>query len=117
MLSLCSRAYIPQKKDSEKLHMLGVSVTDLLNTLEHNIPRPLEGSRLQLTLAYDNLPEEALEEFKKMSEEQAQKTLLLLNDWLSKQDRTVNPSVTGHGRYRAGLGMYYFEESINKEEK
>jgi hypothetical protein len=117
MLSLCSKAYIPQKSDSEKLGMLGVSVTDLLNTLEHNIPRPHEDSRLQLTLAYDNLPEEALKEFKTMSEEHAQKTLLLLNNWLSKQDRTVNPSVTGHGRYRAGLGMYYFEESINKEEK
>jgi len=117
MLSLLSSAYIPQKSDSEKLVLLGVSVADLLNTLEHNIPRPLEDSRLQLTLAYDNLPEEALEEFKKMSEEHAQKTLLLLNDWLSKQDRTVNPSVSGRGRYRAGLGMYYFEESINKEEK
>jgi len=117
MLSLCSKAYIPQKSDSEKLGMLGVSVTDLLNTLEHNIPRPLEDSRLQLTLAYDNLPEEALEEFKKMSEEHAQNTLLLLNDWLSKQDRSVNPSVLGHGRYRAGLGIYYFEEPINKEEK
>jgi hypothetical protein len=98
--------------------LLGVSVTDLLNTLEHNIPRPLEESRLQLALAYDNLPEEALEEFKNMSEEQTQKTLLLLlNDWLSKQDRTVNLSVSGHGRYRAGLGVYYFEESINKEKK
>jgi len=117
MLSLCSRAYIPQKSDTEKLDILGVSATDLLNTLEHNIPRPLENSRLQLTLAYDNLPEETVEEFKKMSEEHAQNTLLLLNDWLSKQDRSVNPSVSGHGCYRAGLGMYYFEESINKEEK
>mgnify|MGYP000616214287 CR=1 FL=1 len=116
LLRLCSKAYIPQASDDEKLHMFGTSVTDLLNTLEHNIPCSLENSRLQLTLAYDNLPEEALAEFKTMSEEHAQQTLLTLNDWLSKQDRHISPSIKGHGRYRAGLGMYYFEETISKEE-
>ena len=59
LLKLCSKAYIPQTSDDEKLLMFGTSVTDLLNTLEHNIPCSLEDSRLQLTLAYDNLPEEA----------------------------------------------------------
>lgn len=117
LLHLCSQAYIPQASDAEKLLLLGVSATDLLNTLEHNIPCPLENSRLQLTLAYDNLPEEVLNEFKKLSEQHAQETLLKLNDWLSKQDRNINPSIKGQGRYRAGLGIYYFEESISKEEK
>lgn len=115
LLRLCSKAYIPQASNDEKLKILGTSATDLLTTLEHNIPCSLEDSRLQLTLAYDNLPKEALEEFKLMCEEHAQKTLLTLNDWLSKQDRNVTPSIKGQGRYRAGLGMYYFEETISKE--
>lgn len=112
---LSSDAYIPHKDAEAKLRVLGESASDLIGTIEHNMQHELEKSRLQLTLAYNNLPQEALIEFKQLSEQHAHQTLRLLNDWLAKQDRDVNPSAQGSGRYRAGLGIYYFEESIQEE--
>jgi hypothetical protein len=38
-----------------------------------------------------------------------------LNKSFSKQDRDVNPSVKGSGRYQVGVGIYYFEESLDEE--
>lgn len=106
---LSSDAYIPHKDAAEKLKILGESASDLIRTIEHNMQHELDQSRLQMTLAYNNLPQEALSEFKQLSEHHAHQILLLLNDWLAKQDRDVNPSIEGTGRYRAGLGIYYFE--------
>jgi len=34
--------------------------------------------------------------------------ILLLSKLGQLTSASVNPSVSGHGRYRAGLGMYYF---------
>lgn len=117
---LSSDAYIPHKDAAEKLRILGESTSDLIGTIEHNMAHELSASRLQMTLAYNNLPQEALAEFKQLSERHAHQTLLLLNDWLAKLDRDMNPSIEGTGRYRAGLGIYYFEspdqEDSNRED-
>ena len=118
-LRLCAKAYIPQNSNVQKLQMLGESTADLLSTLDHNLQNSLDESRLQLTLAYDNLPKEALEAFQKLSEEHAHNTLMVLNRWLSQQDRDVNPLAKGNQRFRAGLGIYYFEapyEEGNKDD-
>jgi len=53
-----------------------------------------------------------LPEFRDHSSEQAQALLERLDRWLAEHDRDTNPRVTGTGRLRAGVGIYYFEEQL-----
>ncbi len=110
MISLVIGGYIPELDESKKIEILGDAAEDLLKTLSHNLQNSGEKAHLQLTLAYNNLPYEILDEFRSMSKQDALKLLQELNTWISKHDRDVNPDSVGTGRYRAGLGVYYFEE-------
>ena len=113
---LLIRAYIPEGSDADKLHILGTDVGHLISTIDHNLkPDPI-GPLLQLKVAYDNLPDEVLPEFRKLSAKRAQALLESLDRWLAKRDRDVTPTVKGSGRNQAGLGVYYFEEPYPKEE-
>ena len=61
---------------------------------------------------YDNLPLEALEEFRKLSAAQSQQLLEHLDKWLARHDRDSHSAVRGSGRMRTGVGIYYFEEDL-----
>jgi hypothetical protein len=53
------------------LKILAESGADLLESMDHNLSRPTEPSRLQLQVAYDNLPLESVQSFRSMSRDQA----------------------------------------------
>ncbi len=115
-VTLVSNGYVPAGSDEELLRLSGNSINDLLCTIDHNFSKEAELTRLQLSVAYDDVPANGVELFRELSQE---KSLALLNDldqFLSKQDRSVNPSVAGEGRYRTGLGIYYFEEPVAEPE-
>ncbi len=112
---LLTRAYVPAADASDKISILGTDVSGLLATIDHNLQCPPGEARFQRKVAYDNLPEEAILEFKKFSGSQAQKLLEKLDRWLSARDRDVNPKVKGTGRMVAGVGIYYFEDSHEGE--
>jgi hypothetical protein len=115
-VSLLVRAYIPESSDADKLHILGTDVGHLIKTIDHNLkPDPI-GPLFQRKVEYDNLPEEVLPEFRKLSVKRAQALLEKLDRWLAQRDRDVTPTVKGTGRNRAGLGIYYFEEPYTEEE-
>lgn len=113
---LISRAYIPKGSEAEGLHILGTDVGHLISTIDHNLrPGPI-GPLFQRKVAYDNLPDEVLPSFRKLSAQKAQTLLEGLDRWLAKRDRDVAPEVEGAGRNRAGLGIYYFEEPYSNGE-
>ena len=114
---LLTRAYIPEGIDADKLHILGTDVGHLISTIDHNLRSDPIGPFCQLKVAYDNLPDEVLPGFRKLSAKRAQALLESLDQWLAKRDRDVTPSVKGSGRNQAGLGVYYFEESYPNEGK
>ncbi len=114
-IRLLSRAYIPRTSDLDKIEILGVDVSDLIYTLDHNLQRGAADPFFQRKVMYDNLPAEAIGEFRALSTVQAQALLEKLDQWLSKHDRDVNSSVTGVGRMRAGIGIYYFEQDMEKQ--
>ena len=116
MVCLLTRAYVPESSDADKLHILGTDVGYLISTIDHNLKRDPIGPFLQLKVAYDNLPDEVLPAFRKLSATRAQVLLESLDRWLAKRDRDVAPKVKGSGRNRAGLGVYYFEEPFPNEE-
>lgn len=110
-IGLLSRAYVPSTSEVDKLNILGEDVADLIATIDHNLQRSDGSVRFQRKVMYDNVPEEALVEFRALSAVQAQAMLEKMDKWLSQHDRDVNPSQTGTGRMRTGMGIYYFEEN------
>ena len=110
-IALLKKAYIPEKREAEKIHILGTDVGHLVSTIGHNLNSDRPAARFQRKVSYDNLPDEALPAFRNLSAKRAQKLLEHLDEWLASNDRDTNPAVEGTGRNMAGLGIYYFEES------
>ncbi|MEZ5535718.1 MAG: DUF6502 family protein [Thiolinea sp.] len=108
---LLADAYIPHNDEQEQLSILGQDVSLLISTIEHNLQSGPDDLYFQRKVRYDNLPVEALKEFKKIAGRKSMDLLLELNDWLAEHDRDSNPAVSGHGKMSAGIGVYYFEEA------
>jgi len=113
---LLTRAYIPKSSEAGKLHILGTDVGHLISTIDHNLKTDPIGPFFQRKVAYNNLPDEILTEFRELSAKKAQKLLESLDQLLARHDRDVTPMVKGTGRNRAGLGIYYFEEPYSNGE-
>lgn len=114
---LRKKAYIPENSQADKLHILGTDVGHLISTIDYNLESNATQARFQRKVSYDNLPDEALPAFRKLSAKQAQKLLEKMDEWLAENDRDLNPSSNGTGRNQAGLGIYYFEEPYAVEEE
>ena len=108
-IRLQARFYVPEQSEADKLHILGTDTADLIATIAHNLNAHHE-PRFQRKVMYDNVPEEAVHEFKQLSASRAQAFLEDTDRWLSQKDRDVNPSLNGTGRKRVGIGIYYFED-------
>jgi hypothetical protein len=118
-VKLIARSYVPATGSSEKVYMLGTDVADLITTIDHNIQFDKQDGtstpRFQRKVMYDNLPTEAVDQFKKLSAVRSQQLIEEFDRWLAEHDRDMNPAVTGEGRLRAGVGIYYFEEALSQE--
>jgi Family of unknown function (DUF6502) len=113
-IRLLSRAYVPRTSDLDKLEILGTDVSDLIHTIDHNLQHGAVNPFFQRKVMYDNLPAEAVSKFRDLAAEQAQTLLETMDQWLSQRDRDVNSSVRGTGRMRSGVGIYYFEETLEQ---
>lgn len=114
-IRLLTRVYIPRASDTAKLGILGSDVSYLIGTIDHNLQGHVESPpRFQRKVMYDNVPVEALDEFRQLSARHAQELIELLDDWLARHDRDTNPSARGSGRVRVGLGIFSFEEDLGE---
>ncbi len=114
-LQLKTRAYVPESSDADKLNILGTDVSDLVGTIDHNLQHGSANPFFQRKVMYDNVPVEALEEFRRLSNAQAQTLLERLDKWLSQHDRDTHSGTSGTGRVRTGIGIYYFEEDMTSQ--
>ncbi len=112
-VSLTSNGYVPASNKEELLRLSGESVGDLLATIDHNLAGDSTTTRLQLSVAYDNVSREGVDLFRSLSREKSLELLHYLDGFLATQDRSVNPSARGEGRHRTGVGIYFFEEALN----
>jgi len=113
-ITLASKGYVPHESEEAMLDLFATSARDLLTTLDHNVSG--EGpSRLQMSVAYDDIGAEGLNTFRKLSSKKALALLQELDGELSQYDRTKNPQAGGTGRYRTGLGVYLIEEAVEDE--
>lgn len=114
-IRLLKPGYIPCHSSEEMLQLAGDSVRDLLETIDHNLQSRGNTSRLQLSVAYDNLPEAVVQAFRRLSRERAMALLEEMDAYLSQHDRDSNPRSQGKGKCRAGLGIYYIEDHGREE--
>lgn len=109
-IRLVDRSYLPSKGEVEKIGILGTDVSELISTIDHNLrgagPEPF----YQRKVSYDNLPNEAMPELRRMTRLRAQELLEHLDKEISRHDRDVNPEVEGTGRRYGGVGIFYFED-------
>jgi len=90
----------------QALEYFGRTITDLANTLEHNIGAPAAGKRLQRSVVADGgMPEYALPEFEALLKDKVQKLLVDIDDWLSaNKAHWVEPGRTVH----TGLTVFHY---------
>jgi hypothetical protein len=115
-IRLVTRAYVPRTGETEKLSILGTDVRELIATIDHNLTCAPGDAHLQRKVSYDNLPVETLPTLRLLAAEHGQALLEQLDRWMSEHDRDTAPSVTGTGRARASIGIYYFKETNSEEE-
>lgn len=116
-LHLLERAYVPRTGEADKLGILGTDVAGLISTIDRNLRCDPDETFFQRKVFYDNLPDEVMPELLTLTNEHAQALLERLDAWMSAHDRDSNPDVSGSGRRRAGIGVYYFEDEVNAEEQ
>lgn len=117
-VQLKDKAYVPHASDAALLSLAGDSIRDLIETIDHNLDSEPADSRTQLAVVYDNLSATTVEAFRHLSRDEAQALLLKLDRYLSSRDRDTSdqPDTSeSSARYRAGLGVYYFEEMLSPE--
>lgn len=108
-VSLRHKGYVPHQSESALLDIFATSASDLLTTLEHNLHKT-DQRRLQMSVAYDDVTTAGMEDFRQLSAEKGMSLLKALDRSLAEVDRGSNPSVTGEGRHRVGLGIYWIED-------
>jgi hypothetical protein len=102
---LKTRAYVPESGNADKLNILGTDVSDLVSTIDHNLQHGTADPFFQRKVMYDNVPVEALQEFRQLSGTQAQSLLERLDKWLSQHDRDTS-GTSGTGQIRTGIGIH-----------
>lgn len=110
-IRLLARVYIPRASDIGKLAILGTDVSYLIETIDHNLQHA-DAPRFQRKVMYDNVPLEAMDEFRALAAQQSQQLIERLDAWLARHDRDANPAVRGTGRMRAGVGIFHFEQNL-----
>ncbi len=116
-VSLLNNSYVPNLDSIEQLRIFGDATYDLLSTIDHNLQPEHTKKQIQRTVSYDSIDVSKLEFLQAASEDKIKGFLAEFGQWLSQYDEDMNPDITVEKRARAGIGVYYIQESINEEEE
>jgi len=105
-VQLIKHAYVPGKDSAEIIRILGTDTHELINTIDYNLSAQESDRRYQRKVSTAILNKDAIEDFKNLSNEQAQVLLETLDAWISQNE--VAPD-DDNARY-VSLGIYYYEE-------
>lgn len=112
-IQLLTSGYIPHESKDAMLDLMATSATDLLETLDYNVS-DVDNNRLQLSVAYDNVSDEALLEFRILARDKAMVLLRELDEWLKPHDLGEKPA-SNQPTNRVGLGLYLIEDAEGQE--
>lgn len=111
-VELVTRAYVPQHGAAEKLHILGTDVSDLIDTIDHNLQHGAAHPRFQRKVLYHGIPPDAAADFRALAAREAQALLERLDAWLADRD----DAAPGAPRVRVGLGIHAIETAVQPTE-
>lgn len=114
-IRLLSRTYIPHTSDASKIAIMGRDVSDLINTIDHNLSCKPEQTFFHRNVFSNNLPDEALDLVRTETARHAQALLDIENTLLAKHDRDATKNSGGTGRNRASIAIFYFQEKFDPE--
>jgi len=114
-LSLTVAAYVPRDSDEDMVRIFGDCVADLIETVGYNLSHTPEEQRLQISVVHDNLPDDVISNLELIARDKSMEFLTDMNNYFETQDRDGNPNVQGTGRNRAGIGLYFFRQSLEKD--
>jgi hypothetical protein len=101
-----SRHYVPGELSAERLRLWASVMSDLANTIEHNLSRdestPARFERRALSL---RVSPDALPEFRALIESEGQAFLERVDDWLSAREVSESGECI-----RLGVGVYHIED-------
>ena len=106
-VKLLTRAFVPATSELDSLQILGTDVTELIDTIGHNIQADIDAKRFQRKVAYLHIPQRHVQAFKDFAAKESQALLEKLDRWLARKD-TESESLGTPGS-RLGLGIYLIE--------
>ncbi|PID63932.1 MAG: hypothetical protein CSB44_00225 [Gammaproteobacteria bacterium] len=109
-LRLLAESYVPHTSDEALMRIFGDATADLIATIDHNLTHPRAEHRLQISVVYDNLPDERLDVVERESRNRSMVFLRDVDALFAENDRDANPAIEGSGRNRAGIGLFFFRE-------
>lgn len=113
-IELIAPAYLP-KTETEKLHILGSDVSDLIGTIDHNLDNSRSSPFFQRKVCYQQFPTGNLAALRELTEGKAQTLLEELDLWMSVHDQQDPAPDDELQHKRAGISIYYFESGDSKE--
>ncbi|MBX2878954.1 MAG: hypothetical protein KTR32_03425 [Granulosicoccus sp.] len=106
-VKLLTRAYIPATSELDALQILGTDVTEMIDTIRHNIKADVDAKRFQRKVVYLHIPQRHVKAFKDYATKESQALLEKLDRWLARKDTEhVSQGTPGS---RLGLGIYVIE--------
>ena len=114
-VKLSHHGYVPEGSEPDKIDVLSICVSDLLNTAVHNLNCDKQDARFQRQVAYVDIPEHVIEEFKQYSHDKNLALLLDYNKWLAEKKKKIKPK-PGEATGRVGVGVYFFESDESDDE-
>jgi hypothetical protein len=105
-VQLTKHAYVPGKDPAELIQILGTDTNELINTIDYNLTTSESNRRYQRKVSSAVLNKNAVDEFKKISQDRSQALLEELDAWLSRNE--VKPGDENAGY--VSLGIYYYEQ-------
>jgi hypothetical protein len=112
---LLHRHYLPPTGERRKLVYLGHDVADLIATIGHNLDARPGKTFFQRKVFYDNIPLEHMDSVRAAARKRGEAAIDALVGDLGAHDRDANPRVSGKGRMRAMVGIYYHEAMFNQD--
>jgi hypothetical protein len=102
------RSYVPQPLTAERLRLWSSVLSDISNTIEYNFELERGATpRFERRAVNLHVDRDALPEFRKLLEQEGQRLLERIDDWLSEHQAT---SVDEKDAVRLGVGVYQIED-------
>jgi hypothetical protein len=111
---LLSRGFIAPKSGIEGLQILGDDVSDLIDTIDHNLDAEPDHRRLQRKVSYRHIPQRHLPAFEQYAARHSQALLEKFDLWLAKHDtEEIEEGTPGS---RVGVGIYLISNENNSSD-